>query len=405
MIKKLSIFILVIISLLVGSNSVLGQNKVSNIDFSFQFNIDSGLRGKIISSKQDSTAVLHINFNAPLDSMRKYLVSYSLINSIDEEITSLIRLNNLSTYFQFENEKGSQYGLKANVGEAKYLVLWLSDTVRNRIYPYVKLLTRHYQSEDILLQLKNINAPIFQSYLPINSTIRVVSMSKYIKSIQADYYDYNFRPALPPMAKTTDSLASTFSVDKSFMLTSHDSLLLSETGLYYFHLGESQLGQSLIIRNKQYPKVSQVDKLVESLRYLATEEEYLKISSSFNKKELFEEFWLNNTKSEAKARRAIKEYYKRVKEANELFTTYKEGWKTDMGMIYIIYGAPPKVFFRDDGIMWIYHKTFELPRVAYFFKYINTAFTDQHFVLERDPEFQNLWFRTVDLWRLGKKDF
>ena len=129
------------------------------------------------------------------------------------------------------------------------------------------------------------------------------------------------------------------------------------------------------------------------------------MSSSFNKKELFDEFWLNNTKSEAKARRAIKEYFKRVKEANILFTSYKDGWKTDMGMIYIIYGPPPKVFVQDKGVMWIYNKTFELPHVTFFFNYMNTAFTDQHFVLERKAEYQNLWFRTVDLWRSGKKDF
>jgi GWxTD domain-containing protein len=212
-------------------------------------------------------------------------------------------------------------------------------------------------------------------------------------------------PAKPPMSQTADSLASTFKVDKSFMLNSNDSILLSENGLYYFHLGESQLGQSVIIRDKQYPKVGKIDKLIESLRYLATEEEYMKMSSSFNKKELFDEFWLNNTKSETKAKRAIKEYYTRVKNANLLFTTYKEGWKTDMGMIYITYGPPPKVFEKDEGVMWIYNKTFELPRVAFFFKHVNTAFSDQHFVLERKLEYQNLWFRTVDLWRSGKKDF
>jgi len=230
-------------------------------------------------------------------------------------------------------------------------------------------------------------------------------MSKWRNSIQADFYDFHFKPAMPPMSQTKDSVTSTFSIDKSFTLTSNDSLLLSETGLYYFHLGESQLGQSIIIRDKQYPKVSKLDKLVESLRYLATEEEYQKMSTSFNKKTLFDEFWLNNTKSEPKARRAIKEYYKRTKEANLLFTTFKEGWKTDMGMIYILFGSPSKVFVKDDGIIWVYSKTFELPRVSFFFRHMNTAFTDQHFVLERSPEYQNLWFRTVDLWRSGKKDF
>ena len=404
MIKQLPIIILLTSCLIVGDEA-LGQNKVSNIDFSFQYNLATGLRGKIISSKQDSSAILLIQFNAPLDSMLKYEASYSLVNSLEEEIATRIRLQNLSTYFQIEDQNGSQYGLKAYVGDAKYMILWLYDSLKNTNYPYIKLLNRHFQSEDIHLQQKVINAAIFQTYLPVNSTIRVVSTSKWIKSIQADFYDYHFLPAKPPMSQTRDSLATTFKVDKSFMLHSNDSILLSEQGLYYFHLGESQLGRSIIIRDKQYPKVRQIDKLVECIRYLATDEEYNKMSSSFNKKELFDEFWLNNTKSEAKARRALKEYFNRVRGANLLFTTFKEGWKTDMGMIYIIYGPPPKVFVKDDGIMWIYDKTFELPRVAFFFKYVNTAFTDQHFVLERKPEFQNLWFRTVDLWRSGKKDF
>lgn len=404
MIRQLSIIILIIFCL-IKSNAALGQNKVSNIDLSFQYNIESGIRGKMISSKQDSMAILRINFNAPLDSMRRYSLSYSLVNSIDEEITTRIQLNGLASYFQYEDENGSQFGLRTKVGDSKYLILWLADSAKKIRYPYIKMLTRHFQSEDILLQQKYLNAAIFQSYIPINSSIRVISMSKWLNSIQADFYDYHFLAADPPMKQTKDSLAFTFKVDKSFMLNSNDSILLSESGLYYFHLRESQLGQSIIVRDKQYPKVSQIDKLIESLRYLATEEEYIKMSTSFNKKELFDEFWLNNTKSEAKARRAIKEYYTRVKNANILFTTYKEGWKTDMGLIYIIYGQPSKVFVKDTGIMWIYNKTFELPRVSFFFNHVNTAFTDQHFVLERKLEFQNLWFRTVDLWRSGKKDF
>ena len=404
MIKQITIIILVIFTLCEG-NRALGQTKVSNIDLSFQYNLESGIRGKIISSKQDSTAILRINFSVPLDSLKKYTLSYSLVNSIDEEITTRRQLNSLASYFQFEDENGSQYGLKTIVGNSKYLILWLSDTLKKTRYPYIKLLTRHFQSEDILLQQKQINAAIFQTYLPVNSNIRVISMSKWLNSIQADFYDYHFKPAMPPMSGTKDSMEFIFKVDRSFMLNSNDSILLSERGLYYFHLGESQLGQSIIIRDKKYPKVSEIEKLVESLRYLATEDEFIKMSSSFNKKELFDEFWLNNTKSEEKARQAIKEYYKRVKNANILFTTYKEGWKTDMGMIYIIYGPPPKVFVRGEGVMWIYNKTFELPRISFFFNRMNTAFTDQHFVLERKLEYQNLWFRTIDLWRTGKKDF
>ena len=129
------------------------------------------------------------------------------------------------------------------------------------------------------------------------------------------------------------------------------------------------------------------------------------MTTSFNKKELFEQFWLNITKSESKAKRGVKEYYKRVRETNTMFTTYKEGWKTDMGMIYIVLGPPSKVFLKNDGIMWIYNKSYELPRIAFFFTQINTAFSENHYVLVRKAEYQNLWFRTISLWRSGRKEF
>jgi GWxTD domain-containing protein len=36
-------------------------------------------------------------------------------------------------------------------------------------------------------------------------------------------------------------------------------------------------------------------------------------------------------------------YYRRVRQANRLFTNYKEGWKTDRGMFYILFGPPSGV--------------------------------------------------------------
>ena len=55
----------------------------------------------------------------------------------------------------------------------------------------------------------------------------------------------------------------------------------------------------------------------------------------------FEEFWeKNNPIPGAKTNRAMIEYYSRVSYANEHFRHFIEGWKTDRGMIYIIYGPP-----------------------------------------------------------------
>jgi GWxTD domain-containing protein len=403
MIKKINPILLLSFVFLIN-HELWAQTKITNFDLGFQYNLTSAIRGKIISVKEDSMALIYMNLNQPSDSLKKFKISYSLANGLEEDVKKVVQLKNIYSFFQYQNDFGSQYGLRANVGDAKYFILWLTDTAKMITYPIVKSLKRNPEQAKILLEHKNINVSLFRTYIPVGTSIRVNSFLSN-KSIKADYYDYHFLPAKPPMTNRRDSVKSPLVVDKSMTLNSHDSITLSEIGLYYFHLEGSKVGHSIIVRDNKYPKFGSIDRLVEGLRYLATEEEYLKMTTSFNKKELFDEFWLNNTKSEAKARRTIKEYYKRVREANELFTNYKEGWKTDMGMIYVLFGPPSKVFIRTDGLMWIYNKTFELPRVAFLFKQVNTAFTEDHYTLERKAEFQNLWFRTVDLWRTGKKEF
>jgi GWxTD domain-containing protein len=55
----------------------------------------------------------------------------------------------------------------------------------------------------------------------------------------------------------------------------------------------------------------------------------------------FEEFWRKKDPSPTTDRNeAYDEYYSRITFANQAYRTYTEGWLTDMGMVYIIYGQP-----------------------------------------------------------------
>ena len=38
------------------------------------------------------------------------------------------------------------------------------------------------------------------------------------------------------------------------------------------------------------------------------------------------------------------EYFRRVRYANQYFTVFRDGWRTDRGLIYIIFGPPSEVF-------------------------------------------------------------
>jgi len=95
------------------------------------------------------------------------------------------------------------------------------------------------------------------------------------------------------------------------------------------------------------PTITNIDKAVSQLIYLATTNELDSIKDGKTAEEKlsrFLSFW--KTKDPNKAtpeNEAFNEYYRRVEYANVHFSHYTEGWKSDMGMVYIILGAPNSV--------------------------------------------------------------
>ncbi len=87
-----------------------------------------------------------------------------------------------------------------------------------------------------------------------------------------------------------------------------------------------------------------LDEAIDQLRYFAKEDELDYIQEAREEKERrrrFEEFWeRHNPNPGADTNPAMIEYYNRVAYANQHFRHHFEGWKTDRGMAYIIYGPP-----------------------------------------------------------------
>lgn len=90
--------------------------------------------------------------------------------------------------------------------------------------------------------------------------------------------------------------------------------------------------------------IADLDDAIEQLRYFAKSADISFIREATDETERrrrFEDFWeKNNPTPGAQPNRAMIEYYSRVAYANEHFKHYIDGWKTDRGMVYIIYGAP-----------------------------------------------------------------
>jgi GWxTD domain-containing protein len=88
-------------------------------------------------------------------------------------------------------------------------------------------------------------------------------------------------------------------------------------------------------------------KAIEQLRYIASSEEMDKLKEAKEEERLqaWIDFWRSKDPTpETKENELEEEYYRRIVYANANFGIFKrEGWTTDMGRIYIIYGHPDEV--------------------------------------------------------------
>ncbi|BDC98212.1 GWxTD domain-containing protein [Persicobacter psychrovividus] len=209
-----------------------------------------------------------------------------------------------------------------------------------------------------------------------------------------------FLPSLPPMSKTSPpkELATE---DKTF--DSGATIPIKAMGTYFISLNPDQKeGWIFMKQDKYYPKIKKVEDLAPPLRYISTNDEYKALLVTNDRRKAFEEFWLSNSRSPKRAKSTIKRYYNQVEFANTFFTTYKEGWKTDRGMVYIVFGKPDEVYLHPKDEIWVYGRG-EEEQVRFVFEKNTEHYKNGLFMLKRAKKYQDVWFRQVDLWRKGLK--
>ena len=93
--------------------------------------------------------------------------------------------------------------------------------------------------------------------------------------------------------------------------------------------------------------VNDIDLAIDQLRYIAKDSEMSSLKEAKTPEEKqakFLEFWKKRDPNPNTPRNErMEEYYARVEYANKHFKHYIEGWRTDMGMVFIIFGAPNDV--------------------------------------------------------------
>jgi len=140
-----------------------------------------------------------------------------------------------------------------------------------------------------------------------------------------------------------DSLLS-FIVPLTDMHYSNYTLFLSATDTKG-NLVSTKAQFRVRIRGVNFDVVN-MDEAIKQLIYLADARQIREIKSGTEaeKTEKFNQFWtaLDPTPGSL-PNELMEEYYRRVAFSLEAFTVVQEGWKTDRGMIYILFGPPDEI--------------------------------------------------------------
>jgi GWxTD domain-containing protein len=186
-----------------------------------------------------------------------------------------------------------------------------------------------------------------------------------------------------------------------------------ERGNYRFEIrsadSENEIfrARDFSIKSANYPTVKTPSELARPLTYLMSDSEYeelLFIEDSNKLKQAVDKFWLRNIGNKSEAKTVISLYYERVEEANKLFSNFKEGWKTDRGMIYILFGRPVSEQRIRNSITWSY--TYNLNNPDYNFTFERNRlkteyFPFDYFILNRNFSYYQVEYQQKQLWLNG----
>lgn len=258
-------------------------------------------------------------------------------------------------------------------------------------------------SERFALFERTGQVPMLQNFVNINDTILIKDVNKTVRPLYVMRYNHDFEAATSPMNTTPRNAPRTLGVDTTFVVNTSVPLMFKEEGLYYMTEDTTETsGIGLVVTNRRFPKMTRPTELARPVMYMSQNQEINELVAAKDPKKSLDRYWLTLMNGNTDlAKRTISVFYNRVEEANRLFTSYKEGWKTDKGMIFIIMGPPDRVQRSKDREVWVFSQRANFSEINFTFNRRPNQFVDDHYELQRYVEYQPIWYPMVEAWRTG----
>jgi GWxTD domain-containing protein len=380
-----SIMRYITIALLLFVATAAHSQALRDINYSYQYDPVQPVRFvmKVTRNKESFTA--HYNLSVK-DSTHQFTVHWELRSGFNEKegIPVPARPEEQKTTTTITGK------LTINASAIlQILVAKVVDEADKRAWIFYSVLEPAYPADAIL---STGNRPVLESF--VNKQDEVTYNGPAASAI-VTYYSDNFPSAAPPFSESQARVSQGMKPDSVFSITSPQRFAF--TGLYLLQQDTTSADGIAFRVEDDYPRLAKVQSLAEPLIYVCTKQEFDKIRAAQGDKKAFDRAIISITGDTDRARTFMRSYFRRVELANQYFTSYKEGWKTDRGMIFIIFGVPDEVVKFADREVWGYKNS--QYDIAFNFTRSGTVFDPDNFVLIRQKKFQDTWYQVIDLWR------
>jgi len=291
------------------------------------------------------------------------------------------------------------------------LQLTLEDLKRNKmVQSFIEVNKQNdHVKENFKVTYKQKNTPVHKNYLKQGEVVSIEYIDKSVDVLIVKYFNDQFPLPAPPY---DIQIQKNFSPqpDSIYHLSKNESggflFQVLQPGLYQIQRDSSQSdGLTFYYHYDAFPNVNSMEEILKPIVFLTSRTEFNNISQSENVKLALDEFWLGNAGNKRKAKELISNYYKRVQTANILFSSYTQGWKTDRGMIYLIFGQPNFVYKNASSENWTYGEENNALSITFTFIKMGNPFSDNDYSLHSSPIYKNSWYRAVETWRQGRVYF
>jgi len=318
-------------------------------------------------------------------------------------------IDSASAEFVVRKQKGqnniiSYIKLKKHLLNKYYLQITTTDLLRRTTaekFIYVDR-TNDGARQNFIISSKKTKQPYFKNFFRPDHYLSIKHNTP-LDSIYIKYYLKEVPMPYPPFSSSMREKINTvpdsiWSVSGKTAFQFHEE----KPGFYFIQTDTTSVyGLGMVNPGAHYPYIKTSETMVKPLVYLCSTEEFETLSNSTNKKLSVDRFWLECGKNESRARELIRIYYNRTLYANIYFTSYTQGWKTDRGMIYLIFGPPKSVKKYPDKEIWIYSDRMQYKVLQFVFNRAKNPYTDNDYILERHIDFKKFWFASIKSWRAG----